>query len=1093
LKKIILIFALVLLNLTALSAQGTPSLFIKNNGQWDSKVQFSAKFKSYNLWITDNGIIFDIHQISVDMADNVKHRAHAFKYEFINSSRFTFQTEEQSGSVNYFTGKDRSKWVSNAPAFRSILIKDIYPGIDLKLYTYFGDMRYDFIVNPSADPNKIQLKVSGADSRLQGDNLVIDTEIAEIINSDIYSYTISNESKEKVESRIELKDGIVRFSVENYDKSKQLTIDPLVTSRIFGGNDYDYGEALATDLNNNTYVAGYTYSFDFPTSLGAYDPSFKTANPPKPDCFITKFSANDDEIVYSTFLGSFKDDYCKGIRVDNLGRAYITGYTGQSESFPVTEDAYQKDNNGGFDIFVTRLSAAGDSLEYSTLLGGTKDDYSNAIAIDNFGYAYVTGFTVNGGDFPVTDGSVSPSEKGKNEAFVTKINRDGSALVFSTYLGGSENDFGQAIDVDILENVYVTGITRSLDFPVSDDAYDKDYNDPDSNEEYSDCFLTKINPTGNAILYSTYFGGDSKDAAYGLDVDPKYNVYLTGYTQSKDFPVTPDCYDPTYNSNDDLGIGDAFITKFKFDFSELAYSTYIGGKSTERAFSIKADKNSNAHITGSTNSDDFPSTSNGFDREFSDTTNNSDAFYLKLDSAGKKLHYATYLGGRESDIGKKIEVLPLGSAIIVGTTFSKDFPNTNEFEEILRSNAFISKIYPFTDLSVDAGEDKTICRGDSVLIGNTATGGLGELTYKWIPSYGLNADNIPQPWAKPDSTVQYTIRVSDEFGNMAEDYLSVKVINIKDIEISGATAIEENTISVYTIVPIDDASYTWTVNKGEILSGQGTNQVTIKWSEQGSGYVDLYVDTFEGCADYVQRLEVIVGEDRNVRITALTPLEICASGSCILDVGAGYQAYHWSNDVITRYDTVRFAGKIWCVVIDQDGISRMSDTVETSIKSSPKPPFIRYYEGFLQCLELAPSYQWYRNDAPISGATSIKYWPTINGIYKVEIGWTFNDCTVFSDTIQLLHLSVPERIEPKLDINPNPNSGEFSINISSLAGSRVELGIKNILGKSIYKNQLYVDSNVYKKEISLATLPKGIYFIEIRFNNRRLVKKMIVK
>jgi hypothetical protein len=1091
LKKLILISLIFILSFSRLFASGPDGLFIENKGQWPDEVHYFAKFNSYNLWITGDGLVFDIHRIS-QKAGEVVHKAHAFEYSFTEANEFEVIAENSISKVNYFIGNDKSKWVRGANAFRGLTVKDLYTGIDLILYNFAGELRYDFIVAPGTDPKQIKLKIEGADYSLKGDNLVISTSLAEIINSDLHTFSINQSDENKVKSKFIEKDGCFSIKVGDYDRSKPLRIDPLVTSRIFGGNDYDYGEALAVDLNSNTYIAGYTYSFDFPTTLDSYDPSFKTANPPKPDCFISKFSASDFEVVYSTFLGSFTDDYLKGIRVDNQGRVFVTGYTGQSESFPVTEGAYQEDNNGGFDCFVTCLNTSGDQLIFSTLIGGTKDDYANAIAIDNNGNSYITGFTVNSGNFPVTDGSVSTTENGKNEVFVTKLNNDGTGLVFSSYLGGSENDFGQAINVDILQNVYVAGITRSVDFPVTGDAFDNSYNDPDSNEEYSDCFITKIDPNGQSFIYSSYFGGNSKDAAYGLDVDPKYNVYLTGYSESSDFPTTQGCYDPTYNSNDELGRGDAFIAKFRSDFSLLEFSTYIGGESTERAFSIKADNTSNSHITGSTNSSDFPTTSNGFDRQFSDTTNNSDAFYLKLDSAGRKLQYGTYLGGRESDIAKKIEVLPLGSAVIVGTTFSKDFPDTKNGEETLLSNAFVSVLYPFTDLSIDAGEDRAICKGDSVIIGNAANGGVGELSFTWIPAGGLSDPSIAQPWAKPEVTTEYKVVVRDELGNMAEDFIKITVINIKDIEISGSAAIEENTIAVYTITPIDGASYTWSVRNGEILTGQGTNQATIKWTERGNGYVDLYIDTFDGCEDYVQRLQVIVGEDKNVRIIPITPLEFCANSWSILDVGPGYQAYHWSNDVITRYDTVRFAGKIWCVVIDAAGISRTSDTVTTSIKSSPKPPFIRYYEGFLQCLELAPSYQWYRNDVAISGATGIKYWPTMNGIYKVEIGWTYNECKVFSDTIQLLHLSVEDLDKQGMTIIPNPNEGDFDLEINSMGGQKVELIVQDLLGKSYYSEEIIINSDSYLKKLNLSHLPNGMYFIEIRNESKKILKKLVI-
>ncbi|MEW4228873.1 SBBP repeat-containing protein, partial [Priestia megaterium] len=280
-------------------------------------------------------------------------------------------------------------------------------------------------------------------------------------------------------------------------------------------------------------------------------------------------------------------------------------------------------------------------LIYSTYLGGSDLDVGFGIAVDAGGNTYISGYTQSA-NFPTTAGAFDTTYNDNVDAFVTKLNPTGSALVYSTYLGGSDSDQGLGIAVDTGGNAYVTGYTQSANFPTTAGAFDTTYNDN------GDAFVTKLNPTGSALVYSTYLGGSDSDLGLGITVDTGGNAYVTGYTQSANFPTTAGAFDTTYNNN-----ADAFVTKLNPTGSALVYSTYLGGTDSDQGSAIAVDAGGNAYVTGYTQSANFPTTAGAFDTTYND---NGDVFVTKLNPTGSALVYSTYLGGSDLDVGLGIAV-----------------------------------------------------------------------------------------------------------------------------------------------------------------------------------------------------------------------------------------------------------------------------------------------------------------------------------------------------------------------------------------------------------------------------------------------------
>lgn len=388
----------------------------------------------------------------------------------------------------------------------------------------------------------------------------------------------------------------------------------------------------------------------------------------------------DPVLSYSSYIGGSGDDGAYGIAVNSSGNTYVTGYT-RSVNFP-TENPFQANNDyGRCLVFVTKMSISGDALVYSTYIGGSgRENYGFGIAVDSSGNAYVTGET-SSDSFPM-ENPFQASHGGSRDAFVTKLNTSGNALVYSTYLGGSWEDRGFGIAVDSSGNAYVTGDTGSTDFPTANP-----FQGSMAGEQPGDAFVTKLNPAGNALIYSTYLGGDGSDRGRGIVVDSSGNAYVAGETMSANFPMA-NSFQAIFG-----GGRDVFVTKLNPAGNALIYSTYLGGGGGDRGIGIAVDSSGNAYVAGETYSVSFP-TANPFQASYSVIP---DAFVTKLNPAGNALVYSTFLGGNGPDSGYGIAVDTSGNAYVTGETESTDFPTANPFQTSYGggfSDAFVTMLNP---------------------------------------------------------------------------------------------------------------------------------------------------------------------------------------------------------------------------------------------------------------------------------------------------------------------------------------------------------------------------------------------------------------
>jgi hypothetical protein len=462
-------------------------------------------------------------------------------------------------------------------------------------------------------------------------------------------------------------------------------IDPVMSlsysTYLGGGNSSTQATGIAVDSSGDAYVTGWTQSVKFPTTSGAFKTSGAFIKTENYGVFVTKFNAAGSALVYSTFLGG---GFSSGIAVDSAGNAYVTGSTSATD-FP-TKNPLQATYGGGAatgggaygaDAFVTELNATGSKLVYSTYLGGNAQDYATGIAVDGSGDAYVTGSSYST-NFPTTPGSLQPVlSQGGPQAFVAALNSTGSALIYSTFLGGMSSTYGNGVAVDGSHNAYVTGVSYN-NFPTTPGAF--------LTGSEGGAFVAKLNATGSALVYAVQLSGSgssSPDKGYRITVDGSGNAYVMGLTSSSDFPTTPSGYQTTFARGSDS----AFVTELNAAGTALVYSTFLsGGLDGAARFSntplggIAVDTHGNIYVTGVTGSTTFP-TKNALQPAFGGGY--SDAFVAEINPSqvgAASLVYSTYLGGSDQDEGNGIAVDTSGNAYATGFTYSLNFPTKNAYQ-----------------------------------------------------------------------------------------------------------------------------------------------------------------------------------------------------------------------------------------------------------------------------------------------------------------------------------------------------------------------------------------------------------------------------
>ena len=593
-----------------------PLSFEANQGQSDARVKFVARGSNYTLFLTKDSAVFALRKSDLNgkrqvaMAESESQRPQvqttplkspsslpspvstspvsatddrsrtedtvlSMKVTGANSSAVIGQ-DGLPGKSNYFIGNDPSQWHSNVPNYAKVKYAGVYPGVDLIYYGNQGQLEYDFVVQPGADVRRIILEIGMQQMPARAHSQRTILHLTK--NGDLL---VSGEGGE-----VTLQKPTIYQSVAN-----------------------DGRRGADKHVIDGKYVL-----------VGAHQVGFQVA-----DYDHSKPLVIDPTLAYSTYLGGSNWEAANGIAVDASGEAYVTGTT-VSSNFPTTAGAFQTHLNGReANAFVCKLNATGSALIYSTYLGGSNGSEASSLAVDASGNTYVTGWTASS-NFPTTAGAIQTTfGGGYDDAFVSKLNATGSALIYSTYLGGGSYDEGHSIAVDALGSAYVTGFSYSSNFPTTVGAFQVALGG------YDDAFVSKLNPAGSALIYSTYLGGGRYDDGRGIAVDASGSAYVTGFSYSSNFPTTAGALQAKSG-----GGYDAFVSKLNAGGSALLYSTYLGGGLDDFGYGIAVDASNNAYVTGLTYSANFPTTTGALQTTLGGGEGGGydDAFVAKLNAGG---------------------------------------------------------------------------------------------------------------------------------------------------------------------------------------------------------------------------------------------------------------------------------------------------------------------------------------------------------------------------------------------------------------------------------------------------------------------------
>jgi hypothetical protein len=604
-----------------------PLAFERNDGQTDAQVDFLARGSGYAVWLAGGDAVIALEG---------EETGHVLRLDVLggNPDAVASGADLLAGTSNYLLGPSE-QWQTDVANYAAVYYDEVYDGIDLRYYGNQRRLEYDFILDAGAQVSDIRLAFDGAQDVSVADtgDLVLDLGDGQsVVFQAPIAWQEGADGREAVVSRYVLfEDGSVGFEVGAYDSARELVIDPVFSYGTYlGGTGTDQVLGMTVDAAGYVYVTGYTNSASFPVTVGAYLGAIAGGQ----DAFITKLTPDLTGLVYSTYLGGAGEEAGYNIAVDAAGNAYVTGYT-MSANFP-TAAAYQPTLRGTQDAFLVKLNAAGNALVFSTYLGGTSSDTGYWVVLDAAGSPYVAGYATSS-DFPVTAGAADTSFAG-GDGFITKFSPDGSALAYSTFIGGSNFDAAYSIAVDAAGNVAVVGETSSNDFPVTASAYQL------TRGGNADVFVARLNAAGSAITYATYIGGNQADRAFAVAYHASGRIYVTGETASNNFDITAGAFQPN-----DGGSGDAFLSVIdpsQSGAASLAYSSYIGGSSSnERAWNISVDGAGRAYLAGSTDSNDFPTTAGAYRTT---PAGGDDAFVVQINPGGAgaaDLLYGSYWGG----------------------------------------------------------------------------------------------------------------------------------------------------------------------------------------------------------------------------------------------------------------------------------------------------------------------------------------------------------------------------------------------------------------------------------------------------------------
>ncbi len=653
--------------------------FVPNQGQWPTAARFIARHGETTLRLEQGAIA--LHRFGVSADHQPSGCVVRLVFDGANPDALAEGVAPLAQHHNFFLGNDPEHWVSDVVGFEQVRVRDLYPGVDLVLRLADGRFTYDLFVRDAASLDRIAIRVEGSEGvSLESDgSLRLDTAIGPLVQLAPRAFRAGEHEAATpiacgvaVDARSD-----IRFVLDPSQTRDPFVIDPgLEWSTFIGGltkapngigppNQARDARVLA---DGSVLLVGHTGAIDFPVTPGAYRTTF-VGN--WSDGFIARLNPTGTGLVFSTFLGGSTSDHIEGLALATSGSIVIGGSSG-SVDYPTTAGAISNGPPSQLgDGVISRLSASGNLLEYSAVIAGVEGNPILDIEVNPFGEIIAVGATTSS-DYPTTPGAFDTSVNGGSDGFIFKLNAAGTALVYSTLLGGSSVDLIDSSALAPDGSVFVTGVTLSPLFPTTPGAFQPN---PPSNPFRGphDAFVARIAPSGSALIYSTYLAGVSSDDGYAIEVDPLGRATIVGETLSPDFPTTPGAFLP----NCAFTCATGFVSRLTADGSSLVWSTRYGGVADTQVYDVALDASGGVVVSGSTGSNYLIATPGAFDTSY--FSNGQDLFVAKFDPSGRQT-YGSYLGGSQPDppypSKPSVALDPTGAATVIGSLYSPDFPVT---------------------------------------------------------------------------------------------------------------------------------------------------------------------------------------------------------------------------------------------------------------------------------------------------------------------------------------------------------------------------------------------------------------------------------
>lgn len=1032
-RSLLIVLAAIACTATPLSAQHvTDALrYVPNRGQivdahgaHHREILYSAASPGLRAYVGATGVSYVLYRLepdtsnhSVTVADHLRILPHLqqqidlvgdpeklrvvghrvdVRFVGANQNPRVEESEPAPDFVNIYRGSDLR--LTRIPRFGRVVLRNVWPRIDLVLKSQGAWMKYEFVVHPGGDPSDIVLAYDGANELEVGADgeLRVSTSVGELRDGVPVAWQSAFTNvltPDTIATSFAVANNLVRFVVGEYDRTKELVIDPtLVWSTYYGGsnNDYSYGwgggwgwgglgQGMSVDPSGNVYTAGGTFSTDFPVTTGAFSSSLSGLL----DAYIVSFTSNGTR-RWATYMGGTNHDYCNGLDASSEGFLVVAGTT-TSTDFPVTPGAFQSSLRGSYDAIIARFDTAG-TLVWSTYFGGSYLDWGGPIALDRYGHIALGGSTLGGSvnDFPVTFGTFqSPNTY---DMWVARFDTNGNRN-WATYVGGGAQDWGGGVDVDSSGRIVISGTTYSSNFPTTSGTIQPSWS-PGAGDTYQ-AALALFDSSGT-LVWGTYFGGSSYDWMNNAVFDARGYIYSGGGTYSPDLPTSASSIQQNLNSG---SIYDLYLLRLKPN-GTLSWCTYYGGTGWEYPSAMSIAPNGHLYATGYTASADLLRSGNSYQATIGGLY---DAFTLEVDSLGR-LIWDSYLGSSQYDYGTGITGDGSGSVYVSGYTNGTNFPVRNAFQPSLNQNsgspsqywdAFISRfcntLYPV----VSAEGPTSFCDGDSVVI----EGPGGYDSYRWSPNNEASRSIVVR------RAGNYSVFVTDAAGcsgNSDTARIVVHQLPRPVIQVIGDLTFCQGDSVVFRVRYPGARGYLWS-------TGSVSDSVVIK----NSGTYAVEVTDSNGCVGLAPSQTVVVRpRPQPAVISPRGPVYVCADSTATISIDTSFYRVEWNTGETTHGITVG-PGAYWARVYNSVNCSNRSDTVvvierpRPSVTISPRGPILMC-QGDSVRLDAGGGYARYKWS---TGDTTRSIMCRTEGTYTVSI-IDSNGCPATSTAVRITEYGI---------------------------------------------------------------------------------------